>query len=124
MKVESLFSEVSITPARAGPVERQGSKDTREQGSSTPASLHKEHPASPLSGQGREEIREEKAVEPVVNGLQVRLQFIQDKDTGLSVIKVYDHKSGRLIRQIPAEEVLAFLRQIEADKGVLVSRRL
>jgi len=124
MTIESTFPDISAALARAGAVERQGLARAREQGSGGTI-------ASPLRsdrffppGAGKATIRQEEIVEPVVNGLQVGLEFIQDKTTGRSVIRVYDRESGELIRQIPPEEILAFWRQIAHRKGVLVSKRL
>jgi uncharacterized FlaG/YvyC family protein len=65
---------------------------------------------------------------PLVNGLGLGLEFSTDPETGQKVIKVLDLKTGATIRQIPPQEVLAFLRQIQNNKtlasGVLVSRHL
>ncbi len=60
---------------------------------------------------------------PVVNGLGLQLQFSIDQQTGQSVIRVLDIESGKVVRQIPSEEVLAFLRQLEERKGLVLSRR-
>jgi len=62
--------------------------------------------------------------EPVVNGLELGLEFSVDKDTHTQVIKVIDRKSGDVVRQIPPEEVLNFLRQFEKVKGLIISRRI
>lgn len=62
--------------------------------------------------------------EPVVNGTELSLDFSVDKDTHTQVIKVIDRKSGNVVRQIPPEEVLNFLRQFQKSKGLFVSRRI
>ncbi len=60
-----------------------------------------------------------------VNLLGSGLEFAQDQETGLTIIKMYDRETGKLIRQLPAEETLAFLRRLAEDKkGVLVSKKL
>jgi flagellar protein FlaG len=65
---------------------------------------------------------------PLVNGLGLGLQFSKDPETGQRVITVYDQKTGKVIRQIPPEELLAVLRQIQYNNalsaGLLFSRRL
>ncbi len=143
MRVEPILSDVSPSSARAGPVERQGSRVAQEHGTGvegkdlpnapvTPplrpedisASRHKEQPAFPVSGKEKEEIRIEETVEPVINGLRVRLEFAQDEATEERVIKLYDTESGELIRQIPPDKTSAFLSELESRKGVLVSIRL
>ena len=144
MRVEPFLSDVSPARARAGPVERQGSRVAQEYGSTgvegkdlpkapvTPplrpedisASRHKEQPVFSVSGKEKEEIRTEETVEPIINGLRVRLEFAQDEATEERVIKLYDTESGELIRQIPPEDTSAFLSELESRKGVLVSIRL
>jgi flagellar protein FlaG len=61
---------------------------------------------------------------PIVNGMGLSLEFSVDANTGTQVIKVIDRNSGDVVRQIPPEEVLAFLEQMNETKGVFVSRRL
>jgi len=61
---------------------------------------------------------------PVVNGFKFLVQglkFSVDEETGRQIIKVVDVESGKLIRQIPSEEVLDFLRQLEQLKGAVLS---
>jgi flagellar protein FlaG len=65
----------------------------------------------------------QKPVQPVVNGLGIGLEFSVDKETGVTVIKVLDIETGEVVRQIPPEEVLAFMRQFEKN-GPLFSRWL
>jgi hypothetical protein len=62
--------------------------------------------------------------QPIVNGMGLSLEFSVDADTGTQVIKVIDRNSGEVVRQIPAEEALAFLRQFQHSKGFFVSRKL
>jgi uncharacterized FlaG/YvyC family protein len=38
---------------------------------------------------------------------------------------MYDRETGKLVRQLPPEETLTFLRQLAEDKkGILVSKKL
>jgi uncharacterized FlaG/YvyC family protein len=60
-------------------------------------------------------------VRPVVNGLGLGLDFSVDKETGATSIKVLVVETGEVVRQIPPEEVLAFMRQFEKN-GLLLSR--
>ena len=62
--------------------------------------------------------------QPIVNGTGLSLEFSVDADTDTQVIKVIDRSSGNVVRQIPPEEVLAFLRQLQDSKGHFVSRKL
>ena len=62
--------------------------------------------------------------QPIVNGYGLGLEFSMDDVTGHRVVKIYDLDSGEVVRQIPPEEVLAFMRQLQEVKGLLISRRL
>lgn len=78
----------------------------------------------PLSvGLDRSQDSTQKPVRPVVNGLGLGLEFSVDKDTGVTIIKVLDVETGEVVRQIPPEEVLTFMREFEKN-GPLLSRWL
>ena len=46
------------------------------------------------------------SVRKFVNGMQRDLQFTVDEDSGRTIITVIDSEDGRVVRQIPSEEVL------------------
>jgi flagellar protein FlaG len=58
----------------------------------------------------------------VLNRAQVRLRFEQDKDTGIQVIQIVDAESGKLVRQIPPEELLNITKALRDIKGLMVSK--
>ena len=60
-------------------------------------------------------------VVPVINGQGIGLKFSVDKDTGTRIIQVVNVDTGKVGRQIPSEEVIAFLHQLEERKGTLLS---
>jgi flagellar protein FlaG len=75
----------------------------------------------------REETNQPKTEKPAVNLLDSGLEFSVDQETGLTVIKMYDRDNGKMVRQLPPEETLDFLRKLaeqEDKKGILVSRKL
>ena len=51
------------------------------------------------------------------------LHFSIDEDSGQTVVKVLDHESGEVIRQIPSEELLAIARNLENAQGLLLSAK-
>ena len=68
------------------------------------------------------------AAKPAINSLGPEFKFLVqglkfsvDEETGRQIIKVVDVESGKLIRQIPSEEVLDFVRQLEDGKGAVLS---
>ena len=97
----------------------------------TKASSPRETKQLPTASAGSEPMVLEKAAEPIqpphrptVNGAGIGLKFSIDETTRVNVIQVYDIETGELIRQMPPEEALAFLRQYEEQRGIFFSRRL
>jgi flagellar protein FlaG len=58
----------------------------------------------------------------VLDYAQVRLRFNKDEDTGVQVIQVVDADSGKLVRQIPPEELLNIAKALREIKGLMVSK--
>jgi len=63
-------------------------------------------------------------IRPVVNGQGLGLEFSIDKELGVTIVKVLDVESGEVVRQIPPEETLNYLRQLESMMGKIFSRAL
>lgn len=57
-----------------------------------------------------------KAVRSLSNGLE----FSVDLASGKTVVRVIDGVTGRLIRQIPSEEMLAIARALDRLQGLLL----
>lgn len=116
MKINSVSSEIGLmphdAPARTIPAKSPAPKS----GPPIPVELLGLGQSNPHDAH-----RQSK---PIVNGMGLSLEFSVDANTGTQVIKVIDRNSGDVVRQIPPEEVLAFLKQMNETKGVLVSRRL
>lgn len=101
------------------------------QASNTKASSPKEPKQAPEVSAKAEPVQSDRPVEPVqppqkaiVNGLGLSLSFTVDQETGRSIISVIDIETGEVVRQIPPEEVLNFLKQYQEQNGLLLSRRL
>ncbi|MGP0148514.1 flagellar protein FlaG [Pseudomonas oryzihabitans] len=65
-------------------------------------------------------------VESAVSGLKSKLQndhrnldFSVDDSTGEVVVKVIDGESGKLVRQIPTEEVLKLSKQLDDFRSLM-----
>jgi flagellar protein FlaG len=60
-----------------------------------------------------------KDINDYVQNVQRDLRFSIDEDSGHTVITVLDSETEEVIRQIPAEEILAIARNLKAMKGLL-----
>ncbi len=54
---------------------------------------------------------------------QFSIKFIPEKEAGLVIIKVYDAQ-GKLVRQIPPEEILALSAELGKKKGFLLNLKM
>jgi flagellar protein FlaG len=54
-----------------------------------------------------------------VQNIQRTLAFSVDKDTGRTIVKVYDSETNELIRQIPPEETVKLAQSIEQQTATL-----
>ena len=51
------------------------------------------------------------------------LQFVSDESTGKRVVKVIDSNTGAVIRQIPPEEILRIMQNIDNMSGLLFNNK-
>ena len=68
-----------------------------------------------------------KALEAVEIMMEVRersVQFVVDQDSGADVIKVVDDNTGEVIRQIPTDELLGFMRNLTKMLGNFLDERV
>lgn len=50
------------------------------------------------------------------------VEFVTDESSGAQVVKVVDANSGDVIRQMPAEELLSFMRNLTRMLGTFIDR--
>jgi flagellar protein FlaG len=132
MKVNSIFSEIGFTFHSEASAKQAASNKDHPAKEKAAAGRSSEKPESALPAKLIEEAqqrsqdaeRSQRASQPIVNGFGLALEFSRDQDTGSTVIKVVNLESGDVIRQIPPDEVLAFLRHFEESNGVFLSLRL
>jgi flagellar protein FlaG len=124
MSVTPLAADVGAPLMQGRPIERVESKD----GSNGKLGFRKTVDNKEVSEeQKKEETNQSKTENPTVHLLDSGLEFSVDQETGLTVIKMYDRDNGKMVRQLPPEETLDFLRKLaeqEDKKGILVSRKL
>jgi flagellar protein FlaG len=68
----------------------------------------------------------QQAVRKVTEAAQSKvstLQFSIDKETGTTLVKIVDAETQDVIRQIPAEEILAIARSIDKVAGLLLKQK-
>ena len=53
---------------------------------------------------------------------QRSVQFSTDNESGTNVVKVVDSESGDVIRQMPAEELLSFMRNLTRMMGTFIDK--
>jgi uncharacterized FlaG/YvyC family protein len=114
MKVSTISHEV-VLPAnvQAGAVRSEGGKPAHKiQGPEQPEAATHRAPAAVKF-----------PVDVVINGLGLGLKFFYDREAGVRVIQVVDEQSGDIIRQIPPDEVVHFMRQFNETKGHFLSLR-
>jgi flagellar protein FlaG len=67
------------------------------------------------------------AAAKVSNAMSLRspdaMEFATDKDTGKSVVRIVDTKTGKLIQQIPSEQVLEMAKSIDKMQGLLLDHK-
>jgi flagellar protein FlaG len=118
MKISSISNGV-VPPGDVQAVAATG-------GSGRPQQIHEVTKGAEGQGPVRQERMAPEGgtpVEPVVNGDGLGLRFYQDRDAGVRVIQVVDVETGDIIRQIPPEEVVNFMRHFQEAKGHFVSLR-
>jgi flagellar protein FlaG len=121
MSITSLSFDVSAPLTHTRPVERKDGGSENLSAAVLALGQRKEEVGEKIEGlvKGEES-------KPVINVLESALEFSQDQETGVVVVRMYDRTSGELIRQLPPEETLTLLRHLaeENKKGVLVSKKL
>ena len=118
---------ISVTPAIPTGSQPVGSV-TRPPASPEVSPFSKDaQPKEVQSSESVESSREdlEKAIEDVQIMMELRnrsVTFSRDEEAGAEVIKVIDSKSGDVIRQMPSEELLTFMRNLTRMLGTFVSK--
>ena len=73
-----------------------------------------------LRGDELEKIKE--ATNEVLAQLNIQLDFEIDKTLGKIIVKVINKETGKVIRQIPPEEMLKIAKRMEEMSGILIDK--
>jgi flagellar protein FlaG len=82
----------------------------------------------PINNPGQERFSQQemdRAVEQVQVMMDLRnrsVEFTTDASSGARVVKVVDANSGDVIRQMPAEELLSFMRNLTRMLGTFIDK--
>ena len=74
------------------------------------------------TGNGLEQAAEE--IQQRLDKMGTQLQFSVDDKTESIVIQITDRKSGEVVRQIPAEEMLELKSKLEKLLGLLIDKKV
>ena len=69
----------------------------------------------------------DKAIDTVEIMMELRersVQFERDETTGTDIIKIVDDKTGEVIRQMPPQELLSFMRNLTKMLGNFLDERV
>jgi len=123
MTLSAILPEINRA-AQTQPVDRGSGKNAAVK--KKDESQRQEPPAPEVNSEAAANAVQE--LQPVINGLGLGLEFSTDGETGARIIRVYDLETGEVVRQIPPDEVLDFVRQFRKhaglSTGLLFSRRL
>jgi len=63
-------------------------------------------------------------LDELVKSTRRDLQFSVDDESGETVVKIVDRQTKEVVRQIPSEEVLAAMKNMDALKGLLFAKKV
>lgn len=109
---------VAMTPAVGGtpPAKPVATTPRKEERADTESSQMK-LPKGQLSAEQVKKTVDE--LNDAMEQVGTSLTFSVDKDTGRTVVKVVDRKTGEIVRQIPSEEMVRLSQRIAQLMGVL-----
>ncbi|WP_374259953.1 flagellar protein FlaG [Zoogloea sp.] len=90
-------------------------RDSKEVGASADA-----RKAQPTADQLNQAVKQ---IQDTIKQTANSLQFSIDKDSGMTIVKVVDTESKKVIRQIPSEEVMVIAKALDKLQGLLVKQQ-
>jgi flagellar protein FlaG len=124
-RIQDITQEVAANELQSGTVERQGSVTSTSNSGTTRKSKESETKTSTVTTQessssALEPIDVHRAVEKlnkIAESQMKDVSFSVDEDADATVIKVFKRKTGELIKQFPAEMILAMKARIRKNTG-------
>jgi flagellar protein FlaG len=126
------IDSISTNPVSPAPIKGTGSVERSpvvpETSSITPMPSVIATSANPVEKAPAETSKElAEAMEAVEIMMSVRnrsVQFVKDESSGANVVKVIDDNTGEVIRQLPSEELLGFMRNLTKMLGNFLDERV
>ena len=100
-------------PRRSDVVEGAGELRVAEQATATASTA-----PTPVDKEAPELQAAVETVRTVVTDLQRQLQFTVDEESGRTIITVIDRESGKIVRQIPPEELLQIAARVASGGNI------
>jgi flagellar protein FlaG len=125
-RIQDIPQEVAGNELQRGTVERQGSVTSVKNGGST-RNTQESETKTEVSNSALEPIDVHRAVEKlnqIAESQMKDVSFSVDEDADTTVIKVFKRKTGELIKQFPAEMILAMKARIRKNTGWFYDSKL
>ena len=126
------IDSISTNPVSSVPIKGTGSverpPEVSEAASITPISSVVATNTNPVEKAPEETSKElaeaMEAVEIMMNVRNRSIQFVKDESSGANIVKVIDDNTGEVIRQLPSEELLGFMRNLTKMLGNFLDERV
>jgi flagellar protein FlaG len=90
-----------------------------------PRSIHSDPGPKVSSVEGQKNFEGiSRAIQEGVGGENIRLNYSFNKPTGQVVVTVLDGKSGKVIREIPPQELLALAESMMEFEGIIFDKKI
>jgi len=81
-------------------------------------------PPAKTAGPSLEQVQQAvKQVQQIVQAKTSNLTFSVDHGTGKTIVKLMDSETGKVIRQIPSEEMIAMSEALDKMQGLLLKQK-
>lgn len=117
---QTAYQNIANEIQKASPAERAAAEEQLQQSKLQGIAAESEQ----KEGISREDLQS--AVDTLndsVSLLNHRLKFNIDDDTGRLQVKVIDHQTGEIVREVPPERLLAFVKRFEEFMGLLFDEK-
>ena len=121
MSVESITSDSIPNPAMSSVLPKPAVEEQQVRSIQAQRVLPAEQ-ASRASFTQQELSRSIEQIQVMMDLRSRAVEFVTDESSGAQVVKVVDTNSGDVIRQMPAEELLSFMRNLTKMLGTFIDQ--